>query len=295
MVGDNSGNNTEQRSRPRFLPAWLLVLVAFSTAAIYFYHQYREREEHYINSYYFRTLHEATSELNTKLDQLVRVHAYRESEASKLALFPSYARLNNIGAGKNDTADSGNAGNCVLTPGDGDENNSKASASETDCYQLQLDGHKVFVINTGTASKVGSAEISDIMPQPQNGFVLYLLVGTEKKVLSSTGGERALSIVDTADINRQILEQKNQNWINLLSRQDKTSDNASLKLPGYSYHIDMELTSGPARIFIYPFKVDTRLSLANNGEEGKTVHSTLYLVGVLPENMLDISTLRLKS
>ena len=287
MANDNPGKNTEPRRCPRFLPAWILMLVVLSTAAAYFYHQYREREEHFINSYYFRTLNEATSELNMKLDQLVRVHTYNESDASILALLPSYATSDDHGIKEGDDAASGITGNCESKP-NGGEKNSKAAITDTDCYQLYLDGNKVVVQTKNPVRKVGSAEITDVIPQPKNGFVLYLLVGSDNKVLSSIGGERALSIVDTADINLQIHEQKSQNWVNLVSRQDQPPDFARLGLPGYSYHIDMELTSGPARIFVYPFKVDTRLSLSDNGKDGKAEHSTLYLVGILPKNILDM-------
>ena len=263
------------------------MLVVLSTAAAYFYHQYREREEHFINGYYFQTLHEATSELNMKLDQLVRVHAYNESNASKLALFPSYAAPEQNGDKKAEDAASGNTGYCEPKPAEGNENGNKTVATDTDCYQLTLDGNKV-VVKKSPVRKIGSAEITDVIPQPKNGFVLYLLVGSDNKVLSSIGGERVLSIVDTADINLQIHEQRNQNWINLVSKPDQPPDPGTLGLPGYSYNIDMELTSGPARLFIYPFKVDARLSLPADGKDVKVEHSTLYLVGVLPKKMLDM-------
>ena len=65
-------------------------------------------------------------------------------------------------------------------------------------YELVIEGNTIRLDSRD--GQIAYVDISDVLPSPKNGFVLYLLVDSSNKVLSRIGGERALSIVDSGDI-----------------------------------------------------------------------------------------------
>ena len=229
----------------------MLVLLALTLTGVYFYQEYRQQQEYFVNAHYFRILHEASALLNAKLEQLHSLIEYRESEDTIRLLFPSYF------------------------------NEPKTASTDS---VFELDGNKIR-INRDDSPTAYSIKISEILPSPKNEFVLYLLTNGSDEVLTQSGDASALSIVDTKDIGRQIREEKMQSWLNLAADGSPRSDAGNGSLPGYSYRIDMDLTSGPSRLYIYPFEIH-HLSPNNIDDKTEDNQSTFYLIGVAPDNLL---------
>jgi len=52
------------------------------------------------------------------------------------------------------------------------------------------------------------------------------------------------------------------------------------KLPGFSHYIDLQLTAGEYRVFVYPYQLSNKNKLSDN------LAKPLYVLGVLPKSML---------
>ncbi len=95
MEASDSGNNDNHARRAKLprVKGWFVLLLGFVIGAGYLYYLHLEHRKQFINSYYFRTLQEAATELNNNLDQVVSLHRYEESESTILSIFPSYRAL----------------------------------------------------------------------------------------------------------------------------------------------------------------------------------------------------------
>jgi hypothetical protein len=268
---DATRSGTSRKSR--FIPIWVLVLAGILLAVAYPLQEYRQEQADYVNRHFFQTLNEAVTELDAKLDQLKSIHISTQSCANKLALFPSYK-----------SEDSGQDGCKIGNEMDVAKNKKspEKTPNTSPLFKLKLTTDKVEVFLNKNPEKLASVDIADVFPSPKSGFSSYLIVDSKSRVISKIGGELALSIVDTKEISKRISAQKKQNWVNFFSASKTSSEAETPELPGYSIHIDTELASGPVRLFLYPFLSD--LNNDPNNESAKH----LYLIGVLPEAMLNI-------
>jgi hypothetical protein len=256
MVAKKNQKDSEPRRRPRFIRGWLLGLMALSGAALYFYYDYQKSQESLLNSYYLGTLGEVAAEFDARVDQLLRLHEYGQSIK---ASFPSY-RV------KIDEDDD--------TP----EVTRTTCSSRCSVESLSITANVVTLQLQEKPAEKYMVDIEDLISFPRGDFAAYLLVGNDNEVLGATGGMGALSIVNTRDIGVNIWEETNRDWLKLAAEYDGAEPPDDVSLPGYSYDIDMELATGDARIFVYPFAAHPRLS--------PYTESRIYIVGVVPKNLL---------
>src|SRR5690606_36176804 len=134
----------------------------------------------------------------------------------------------------------------------------------------------------GSENKFASVAASDILARPSGGFMLYLFVDEQNRVITSTGDQSVLSVVDVSHISRAIAENQNLDWMDLASNHASSANIDSQNLPGYSHYIDLQLTSTDYRLFIYPLRLASKVTLPH----AKTATEHLYLIGVLPKSFL---------
>jgi hypothetical protein len=220
-------------------------------AVAYGYYIYRQHQQDFINTNYFRVLSEATAKLNENISQLITLTDYYESDANIRSLFPSFKRLTE-----------------------------RTKTSLT----YMFDGQQLSVFPKGSSATHATVEVDDLLPSPNDGFSLYLLVGENNKVLSSTGDSSTLSIVNVEHISQLIAKSQNIDWSSLASGKKDGKNEDSNKLPGFSHYLDLNLTSSAYRLFIYPFQFQSKIEFTNgtNGKGGQ-----LYMLGVLPKSRLD--------
>lgn len=261
MATSKTENVPERQRAPQFLRTWLIILASLLLAAAYAYYHYRLNQENFLNTNYFRVLSESASRSNENILQLKDLHKFNESESMIRSIFPSYSRS------------VGTAGNNAITASEPDSINQ---------YDYEFDGQLFWINVIGTTDKFASVAAEDILTHPTNGFMQYLYVDKKNRVITSTGDQSVLSVVDVSHISRAIAENQNIDWMDLASSKTSSNSNDSQSLPGYSHYIDLKLTSTDYRLFIYPLRLDSKIKLLHSDD--KTDH--LYLIGVLPKSLL---------
>lgn len=216
----------------------ILLLAGFA------YFSFINTHNSFINHDFYRVLYEASNTLNENLNSLERMHAAKESEVSIRSLLPSYRRS------KKSQIDDEHA---------------------DDSYGYELDGHRI-KITAKTFTAI--LEVNDILSETKQGFSQYLFADHNGQLLANTGGEKTISIVDLSSINNQIL-QKSQPFAMPLNDKGASDDDQNAPLPSYSSHVDMQLSYGEFRIFIFPFSLSTQLHV--NNSENKAIPYMLRL------------------
>lgn len=274
--------------RPRFLRIWLVALIGIFLVVAFVYYQYRLQQENFANTNYFRVLSEATSQLDENLDQLISLYELNESEANIRALLPSYtseAPMSGIQPGSKHES-------CIPT----DE-----TGSQKKHFTYEFDGQQFLVRSTQDAAAkdqglknasasekdntnekllCASVAAEDMLPVPMAGFSLYLFVDQDNDVIASSGEQSALSIINVRHISRLIAEKQDLSWQDLTSDNNKSTPGEGQKLPGFNHYLDLQLTAGEYRIFIYPYQLSNQNKLIGELEK------PLYVLGVLPKPML---------
>ncbi|WP_237064166.1 MULTISPECIES: hypothetical protein [Microbulbifer] len=251
---------------------WLILLALASLASLYFYIRYQEQQEVFTNTYYFRTLQEVAAELDTRLEQLYNVNWWGESDVKIVSIFPTYKPASDA--------------DCLGVR----EVVRKGEQKAHDSVFTLKGSHVIGCLGSGRGYEVS---ISDVLPDPGGDFVLYLLADAGGRVLGSTGGASGLSIIDTRAISREIQAQGGQSWLGLVSKKEGPEIDERKELPGHSYYVDMVLSSGASRVYIQPYRLRSGVDLLiprSDGEngEGFAPSDHLYLIGVLPDRLLDL-------
>ncbi|WP_139169550.1 hypothetical protein [Microbulbifer yueqingensis] len=250
------------------------MLALASLASLYFYFRYQEQQEVFTNTSYFRTLQEVAAELDTRLQQLYNVHWWGESKVTRIAIFPTLKPAVE--------ADCPGVRAAVRPE--------KEKEMEHDSV-FTLKGSRIIgCLGSGKAYKVS---ISDLLPDPGSDFVLYLLADASGRVLGSSGGASGLSIIDTRAISREIQAQGGESWLGLVSKNEGSEIDETKELPGHSYYVDMVLSSGASRVYIQPYRLRSGVDLVLPGSKGENGEAFaplehLYLIGVLPDRLLDL-------
>ncbi len=219
----------------------LLVVISFS------YFSLNNSRDNAANNDFYRILYEASNKFNENLNQLRKMHVNEENPNSIRTQLPSYSRIN---------------------PQD------KSPIKDP---KFDLNGQEISVVDGSTPK--ASLEITDILPFPKQGFSQYLFASSVDKVLATVGHEKNISIVSLSSISREIEKSKDRYQLKLSESQSSDNGKDGQLLPSYSSHVDMKLSHKEFRIFIFPFSLDTPLSIG-----GST--NTLYLVGLLPKHEL---------
>ncbi len=275
-----SADTQGRRSRLPQIRGWFIILAGLAFGAGYLYHLHLQDREVFINSYYFRTLQEVATEFNNNLDQLVRLHEYGESRSTILSIFASYREedIKSPGEQQQDRKDD--------AAGDLAEQGEEA---EDTGYTYTLEANRL-KISTGKADY--SVDIGDLLPEPANEFVLYVIADEHNRVLSSAGGASGLSMIDTDVVSRAIQLRDNQDWLKLATQQRTDAPQTGKSLPGYSTQIDVDLNTGTSRVFALPFILHHRVGIPAGGgastQDGdRAGGKSLYLLGIQPENVID--------
>jgi len=124
------------------------------------------------------------------------------------------------------------------------------------------------------------------LPTTTEGFSQYLFADTLGKVVANTGGEKTISIVEMKSINQQLLEKSKLSAVNFSTKQISEELLKNAPLPTYSNNVDMQLSYGDFRIFIFPFVLSTTLTVSSTDPNKNLPIEHLYLVGLLPKHEL---------
>lgn len=273
--------SSEPRPRRR---TWVYVLVVVFVVICFGYLSLINTQDSVANHDFYRVLYEASNKFNENLDQLDRMHKSLENESVITSLLPSYTE-------KKDARKPGFTKNLD--------------------YNYKLDG-KYLEINVVKAKDAGEPEeaekaeepgktgkpaeayefeaqlkIEDILPPPKQGFSRYLFADKRGTVLAAVGDEKTISIVDLTSINREIRAQKRRFRINLEEQKGTAGKQDEPPLPSHSSHVDMQLSYGEFRIFIFPFSLANKIEIENCIEDDEPCRrNKLYLVGLLPKQQL---------
>lgn len=250
---------TETAKKTKGAPArksWVYGILLVFVLAVVAYFGLMNRQDRSTNHDYYRVLYEASNTFNENLIKLDRMHQYKESASSIRSLLPSYSKSNTSSESKH-----------ILQ-------------SE---FDYVLDGQTLEVNNENFSA---SLIFADILPSPKKGFSQYLFADQEGNVLSTVGGERTISIVDLSSINQEIQRKSKQFQFNLTDQKKSQSSSGKASLPSYSNHVDMKISYGEFRVFVFPFTLST--PLLKTTKDPKVVESLdrVYLVGLLPQHKL---------
>jgi hypothetical protein len=234
---------------------WIYLFLGILIIAGFGYFRFANVQNSFINHDFYRVLYEASNRFNENLTSLRKMHQSGESQVSIRSLLPSYKRVNRT-----------------------ENSNPEINKGE---FHYQISGQTIL---TYTSSYKAELNIEDILPSTVQGFSQYLFADKAGTVVASTGGEKTISIVEMDDINLQLKKQSQKFNINF-SNENLADDNEA-DLPSYSSHVDMQLSYGDFRIFIFPFSLDTPLFQSINNKQGSKLQQ-LYLVGLLPKQQLN--------
>jgi hypothetical protein len=318
MSAESAAQTTPSITKTSSRKTWIYVFCAILVLVGLVYYSLLNRSSSYINNDFYRVLYEASNRFNENLNSLNSMHESLESEVAIRALVPSYRRSNKTqGYSADETkhtdilVDSENTEQnkgqqiniktkdfianidlSVSPQGNSNEQSTEtitqskkelvsATAKPEEQYQYRLVGQK---INITANSFTAILDLNDLLPSTKAGFSQFLFAKDDGSVIASTGGEKTISIVEMKSISQQLLKQTNQYWLNLSSKSSDEPD-PNISLPSYSSHVDMKLSYGEFRIFIFPFTLSTPLFI-DGQEQSKQNTTRLFLVGLLPQNEL---------
>jgi hypothetical protein len=249
---------------------WISALFLVLGFSVFAYYRYMDLQDRVISQDYYRILYEASNHFNENLIKLNSLYQYDAGVSALRSLFPSFRREKKLFAG----------------------NNNKLNKSEyvqqkvpERITEFRLSHHELMISSNEFTDRI---QVEDILPFPEQGFSQYLFADGEGIVLTSSGDEKSISVVDLTSI-KQALHQQQTKWS---MDQQGAPDSAKLSLPSLSRHIDMTLSHGEYRVFLYPFRLETSVTAtvsdttqsADSAKTGK-LHS-FYLVGLLPKHQL---------
>jgi len=254
MSAETVVQNTSTRSQAAKSKTWIYLLVAGVVLLAFGYYTLLNQSSASINHDFYRVLYEASNKFNENLNSLDRMHQTGESEVSIRSLLPSYSRQ---------------------------------SPAPTDLsahtFNYQLTGQRIAILNQDFEASI---DLQDLLPKTTKGFSQYLFADIQGKVLANTGGEKTISIVEMKSINQQLMQKGTLSAINFSSKQISDEALKNAPLPTYSSHVDMQLSYGDFRIFIFPFVLSTPLNVTSVDGQTAPQIERLYLVGLLPKHEL---------
>ncbi|ASP49371.1 hypothetical protein [Cognaticolwellia beringensis] len=245
-------SSSQPRVRSR---TWIYLFLGILFIAGFAYFRFVNVQTSFINNDFYRVLYEASNRFNENLNSLSKMHESGESQVAIRSLLPSYKRVKRTS-------------NVDPVVPDGE-------------YRYQISGQDILVFTSTYKAELNN---EDIVPETVQGFSQYLFANKSGKVVAKGGGEKTISIVQMDDINLQLKKQSQKFNINF-SNDKSNSDKEEANLPSYSSHVDMQLSYGDFRIFIFPFSLDTTLYQTKTNEVGSKLEQ-LYLVGLLPKQQL---------
>ncbi len=246
--------NTSIRSQAPKSKTWVYLLVVIIVILGFGYYSLLNQSSASINHDFYRVLYEASNKFNENLNSLDRMHQSEESEVSIRSLLPSYSRQS-----------------------------SSLKNLNTKTFKYQLIGQRIAILNQNFEASI---DLQDLLPVTTEGFSQYLFADTLGKVVANTGGEKTISIVEMKSINQQLMQKSKLSALNFSTKKISDQSLKDAPLPTYSSHVDMQLSYGDFRIFIFPFVLSTPLTVTSSEGKTDTPIERLYLVGLLPKHEL---------
>ncbi|WP_290610239.1 hypothetical protein [Arsukibacterium sp. UBA3155] len=273
MQSDTAPEPRQRKTGPKRIAGLLLLMAALLALMVFGYYRYAQARSSVINQDYFRVLAEASNIFTENLIKLQSLYDYQESETAIRALFPSYKVTHRQQL----------SGDCPQKEG---EQSTTPCASYRNRYWLTQDKVQLRWYQQTDNNTVNylEAEIqhADFLPEPERGFSQLLFVTEDSQVLASTGGETTISFVNLTSVTEALSKQQ---YSDFFSEVTDSRAPPEPRLPSYSVHLDMELSYGDYRLFIYPMRLAAGLVAVNNNAADQAV-SQLYLVGLLPQQQL---------
>lgn len=238
---------------------WLLLLVLL---LLYVYQDMAAEKEQVLDQNYYRILYETGNSFSIRIEQLARLHIYKAADETIRSQFPSY---------KNDNA----------AP-------ERVNVQSNDDIQFEWRQGQLYVqlcisFNCSAFAERqyfdASLNPEDVLPEPKGGFSLLLLADKSGRVLAKTGEENAVSFADLHDLTKALADKKSFSLANLFKSAPATSDgSATTSMPGVSRHIDIMLSYGQHRVYLYPLPLTANFIVGDN-----QLTDNLYVIGILPE------------
>ncbi|WP_372627979.1 hypothetical protein, partial [Arsukibacterium sp.] len=273
MHSDTAPEQRKQKTGPKRVAGLLLLMAALLALMVFGYYRHAQARSSVINQDYFRVLAEASNTFTENLIKLQSLYDYQESETAIRALFPSYKVTHRQQL----------SGDCPQAEGD---ENATPCPSYRNRYWLTQDKVQLRWYQQTENNSVNylEAEIqhADFLPEPERGFSQLLFVTEDSQVLASTGGETTISFVNLTSVTEALSKQQYRDFFSEVTDSRAPPEP---RLPSYSVHLDMELSYGDYRLFIYPMRLAAGLVAVNNNAADQAV-SQLYLVGLLPQQQL---------
>jgi hypothetical protein len=255
---------------------WVYALIVLLVIAAVGYFAYISRSDRFSNHDYYRVLYEASNRFNESLIKLDRMHSFEESVPAIRSLLPSYKRTIDVIEQETDKEVT-DAKDQI----DSNETNANEETTKIDTdFQYELRGKELVIEKRNEENRLvikAELDFEDILPLPKQGFSQYLFADSKGKVLATAGKETAISVVDLTSIKQQLARKSMQFQLTLSETGKPPELSEDLPLPSYSSHVDMALSYGEFRIFIFPFSPATQVKK----EDGKSLEQ-LYLVGLIP-------------
>ncbi|MBV2130594.1 hypothetical protein [Arsukibacterium indicum] len=271
MHSDTQSEQRKPKTGPKRIAGLILLMAALLALVVFGYYRYSQARASVINQDYFRVLAEASNTFTENLIKLQSLYDYQESETAIRALFPSY-KVSNRQPAVNDCP------SALTENGKCPRYNNRYWLTQDKVqlrWYLQPEGEDAYYIE---------AEIqhADFLPEPERGFSQLLFVTEDSQVLASTGGETTISFVNLTSVTEALSKQQISDFF---SEVTDNSEQPTPRLPSYSVHLDMKLSYGDYRLFIYPMRLAAGLVGVNSGADEQAVQQ-LYLVGLLPRQQL---------
>ncbi|GAB5378753.1 MAG: hypothetical protein Alis3KO_03130 [Aliiglaciecola sp.] len=235
---------------------WVYAILLVLVLGVLAYYGLQSRKDRSSNHDYYRVLYEASNSFNENLIKLDSMHRYKEGVSSIRSLLPSYSR----------------------------EAISNAKQLAAKSFKYEIVGQSLVVSSKESPEFSAKLAFEDILPDPKKGFSQYLFANENGDVLARVGGERTISIVELSSINQQIQRKNKQFQLNFTDPEEQQSTGTRVPLPSYSNHVDMKISYGDFRVYVFPFSLATPLDQKN--ESKTSVLDRLYLVGLLPQDKL---------
>lgn len=284
---------------------WVLLLVL---AVLFAYQRMASYKEQVLDQNYYRILYEIGNSFSIRLEQLKRLYLYDAPAGVIRAQFPSYSEITSNYLAAKDRLNSNlhfellhnhlfvkDCRSTISAAGkqpeqitfndcypavnnDKSKGADKAKAADKEQDKVQsddTDGDK-----TPKYAAVPRAKVSqnDILLKPRGGFSLVLIADDKGHVLARSGEENAVSFSKLDYVLQALVQQQGFSLANLFKADTANDKNTgTITMPGVSRHVEVNLSYGRYRVYLYPLQLSDDFSKAAKAVDG------LYMIGLLPE------------
>lgn len=235
---------------------WVLLLVII---VLFAYQRMASEKEQVIDQNYYRILYETANSFTIRLEQLRRLNKYNANANVIRAQFPSFS-----GKLKPDAPLQFSLQNGLLY-------------LQNDCWlkePAKTEGEKQA---ESTCERANVAQ-DDVLSRPKGGFSLLLITDQTGKVLARSGEENAVSFSRLDYVIQALTETRGFSLANMFKADTANkSERDKPKMPGASRHVEVDLSYGRYRVYLYPLPPSDSFGTVSAEQEN------LYIIGLLPD------------